>query len=309
MILVFGSINIDMVVPVANLPRAGETVLGPSYRLVPGGKGANQALAAARAGSRVRLFGRVGRDGFADLALAELKRADVDLGGVARDELPTGCALIPVERSGQNLIIVASGANTATVESQVPDDLLGEGTVAVLQMEVPAAESWALAERARKRGARILLNAAPAGPIPEKVLAQLDWLVVNEHEAITVAGRLGLAHDDPRSAGRAIATTCGTTAIVTLGGTGALAFGPGGAWRIGAMRLKPVDTTAAGDAFVGAFAAAMDAGESLPAALHRASVAGGLACLAEGAQPSLPTKAAIEAHLAELAPPQAMSAG
>jgi len=309
MILVFGSINIDMVVPVANLPRAGETVLGPSYRLVPGGKGANQALAAARAGSRVRLFGRVGRDGFADLALEDLKRADVDLGGVTRDEAPTGCALIPVERSGQNLIIVASGANVAALESQVPDDLLGEATVLVLQMEVPTAESWALVARARKRGARILLNAAPAGPIPEKVLAQLDWLVANEHEAVTVAGRLGLRHDDPRAAARAVASTCATTVIVTLGGSGAMAFGPGGAWRIGALRLKPVDTTAAGDAFVGAFAAAMDAGADLPPALHRASVAGGLACLTEGAQPSLPAKAAIDARLGELAPPQAIGGG
>lgn len=309
MILVFGSINIDMVVPVEKLPKPGETVLGPSYRLVAGGKGANQALAAARAGARVRLFGCVGRDAFADLALAELMREGIDLGGVARREEPTGCALIPVERSGQNLIVVASGANAAARADQVPDGMLGRQTVVVLQMEVPAAENWVLVERARKSGARVLLNAAPAGPIPEKALAQLDWLVANEHEAETVAGRLGLKHDDPRSAARAIAATCGTTVVVTLGGSGAMAFAPGGGWRIGALRLKPVDTTAAGDAFVGAFAAAVDAGADLAAALHLASVAGGLACLGEGAQPSLPAKTAIEAHLAELSPPQPVGTG
>jgi ribokinase len=302
MIVVFGSINIDLVVPVERLPRPGETVLGPGYTLVPGGKGANQALAAARAGGAVRMAGRVGHDGFADLALAELKAAGVDLSAVERDTRPTGCALIPVERSGQNLIVVAASANTAAAARQVADAWLEPGTLVMLQMEVPQAENWRLVERAKARGARILLNCAPAADVPRAVLAALDWLVVNESEAELLARGLSLPAPDPRSAGRAIAAAANTTVIVTLGGEGAAAFARDEAWTVGALPVEPIDTTAAGDAFVGAFAAAADAGGDLPTALRRASIAGGLACTLAGAQPSLPAKAAIEARLSDLAP-------
>jgi ribokinase len=302
MIVVFGSINIDLVVPVERLPRPGETVLGPHYTLVPGGKGANQALAAARAGGEVRMIGRVGRDGFADLALADLKAAGTDLSAIERDALPTGCALIPVDREGRNLIIVASGANRATVERQVADALLGPETLVMLQMEVPLAENWQLVERAKRRGARVMLNCAPAAGVPHATLAALDWLVVNESEAELLARDLSLTAADARSAGRAIAEAVGTTTIVTLGGEGAVAFAGTDIWTIGTLPITPVDTTAAGDAFVGAFAAAMDAGANLPTALDRASVAGGLACTVAGAQPSLPTKAAIGSRLHDLAP-------
>ncbi len=302
MIVVFGSINIDLVVPVERLPRPGETVLGPRYTLVPGGKGANQALAAARAGGQVRMIGRVGRDGFADLALAELKAAGIDLSAVERDELPTGCALIPVDRAGGNLIIVASGANSAAAERQVADALLGQDKLVMLQMEVPLAENWRLVERAKRRGARVMLNCAPAAEVPRATMAALDWLVVNESEAELLARSLSLTVADARAAGAAIAKAVATTVIITLGGEGAVAFSASDAWTIGTLPIKPVDTTAAGDAFVGAFAAAIDAGANLPAALHRASVAGGLACTIAGAQPSLPTRAAIESRLRDLAP-------
>jgi ribokinase len=302
MIVVFGSINIDLVVPVERLPRPGETVLGPHYTLVPGGKGANQALAAARAGGQVRMIGRVGRDGFADLSLADLKAAGIDLSAVERDALPTGCALIPVDRQGGNLIIVASGANMAAAERQVADALLGPQTVVMLQMEVPLVENWRLVERAKRRGARIVLNCAPAAAVPRAALAALDWLVVNESEAELLARDLSVSATDARSAGAAIAEAAGTTVIVTLGGEGAVAFAGTDIWAIGTLPITPVDTTAAGDAFVGAFAAAVDGGADLPTALHRASVAGGLACTIAGAQPSLPTRAAIEGRLQDLAP-------
>jgi ribokinase len=305
MIIVFGSINIDLVVPVERLPRAGETVLGPGYTLVPGGKGANQALAAARAGSRVRMIGRVGRDGFADVSLADLRAGGVDLSGVTADALPTGCALIPVDRDGRNLIVVAAGANAAAAADQVADALLGENAIVVLQMEVPLAENWRLVDRAKARGARVLLNCAPAAAVPSATLARLDWLVVNETEAEILAGQLGLAAADPRTAGRRIAASANTTVIVTLGGEGAVAYSDRQAWSVGALPIKPVDTVAAGDAFVGAFAAAIDAGGDLPTALLRASVAGGLACTVAGAQPSLPTQAAIESRLMDLPRPTA----
>ena len=302
MIVVFGSINIDLVVPVERLPRPGETVLGPHYTLVPGGKGANQALAAARAGGEVHMIGRVGHDGFADLALADLKLAGIDLSAVERDDLPTGCALIPVDRAGGNLIIVASGANMVAADRQVADALLGPQTVVMLQMEVPLADNWRLVERAKRGGARVVLNCAPAAPVPAAAMAALDWLVVNESEAELLARDLSLSAADARSAGAAIAKSAGTTVIVTLGGDGAVAFSDAGTWTIGTLPITPVDTTAAGDAFVGAFAAAMESGAELPAALHRASVAGGLVCTIAGAQPSLPTKAAIEGRLGDLEP-------
>ena len=308
MITVFGSINLDLIVAVEALPRPGETVLGPEYRMLAGGKGANQALAAARAGARVRLIGAVGDDDFAERALADLRGAAVDLSGVVRKADPTGAALICVDRRGENMIVVASGANR-----RVTADLIDEITLAIpglllLQMETTATENWRLVERARRRGWDVLLNAAPAGDIPSTILRQVDWLVVNGGEAMAIAARAGLAPSNTTEAARRLATTAGLRCIVTLGGEGAIAVDGAILWRIGVLPIKPVDTVGAGDAFVGAFAAAIDAGHDLPAALHRASVAGGLACLVPGAQPSLPSAEAIESRLVDLAPPHPNSA-
>jgi ribokinase len=173
MIVVFGSINIDIVVPVAALPRPGETVLGPGYRLVPGGKGANQALAAARAGASVRMVGRVGRDPFAALALAELVAAGIDLAAVERDdERPTGCALIPVDRDGQNLIVVAAGA-AAAPRGAGRDVLLGPETLLLLQMEVPADELGA--DRPRPRRRPRAAERRPGGRIRAPLARSVAW--------------------------------------------------------------------------------------------------------------------------------------
>ncbi len=302
MIVVFGSLNVDLTVPVTHLPEPGETVLGPGYQMVPGGKGANQALAASRAGAKVAMVGRVGRDGFADVALSELRAGVVDISRVERDEHPTGCAFISVDTKGQNQIVLATGANSAALERQVPDEWLTPETLVVMQMEVWPSQNWALVARASSRGARVLLNAAPAGPIPGIALAALDWLIVNETEAVAVAAGLGLGRLEARAAAAAIASAAEITCIVTLGGEGALAFARDVSWQIKALSISPVDTTAAGDAFVGAFAAAMDAGAELPGALQSASIAGGLACLSRGAQPSLPLLGAIESRRGELSP-------
>ena len=309
MILVFGSLNIDLVVRVKSLPAPGETVLGPSYDVVAGGKGANQALAAARAGAAVAMLGAVGKDAFGEIALAELGVAGVDLAGVARKGPRTGAAFITVDRKGENEIVVASGANLKTRQSQVPDAALGTATLVVLQMEVPVRENWALARRARARGARVLLNAAPAQPLPAEALTSLDWLVANEIEIAAIAGAAGHGHEDPRAAGAALAAATGIAVVVTLGSQGAVAYAGGEAWEIGALPVTPVDSTAAGDAFVGTLAAALDAGAALPAALRRASVAGALACLVGGAQPSLPSRAAVDARLKQLAPARKVKAG
>ena len=302
MIVVFGSINVDLVVRVPTLPRPGETVLAPDYDTVPGGKGANQAVAAARAGAPTRMVGCIGRDGFAAVALGALRAADVDVSAVTAVASPTGCAMICVDPDGRNQIAVASGANRSARAAHVDDQLLGPETTLVLQLEVDRDETWAAVRRGRELGARVVLNSAPAAPVPAAVAAALDVLVMNEVEAPTLAAAAGLAVAGPVPAARAIASVWDVTAIVTLGGDGAWAFERETSWRIGPLSGDIVDTTAAGDAFVGVFAATLDAGEDLPAALRRASVAGGLACRTFGAQSSLPTRAAIDAALTDLAP-------
>jgi len=308
MILVFGSLNVDLVVRVKALPRPGETVLGPSYDVVAGGKGANQALAAARAGAETAMVGAVGSDDFAKTALAELERAGVDLEGVARQGPRTGAAFITVDRKGENEIVVASGANLRARQTQVAEAALGPETLVVLQMEVPPKQNWALARRAKARGARVLLNVAPAQPLPAEALASIDWLVANELEIASIAAAAGHGREDPRAAGAALAAATGIAVVVTLGKEGAVAFAGGEAWSIGALPITPVDSTGAGDAFVGVLAATLDAGSTLPAALRRASVAGALTCLVAGAQPSLPLRASIDKRLKELPPARKIKA-
>lgn len=302
MIVVFGSINVDMVIQVPALPRPGETVVSGSYATFPGGKGGNTALAAARAGAATMLFGRVGEDGFAEDGLALLRADGVDLSGVLRSTRPTGCATVWVDGAGENAIVVAAGANLDSRAEQVPDSVLGPGTIVALQMEVPPAESWRLVGRAKRAGARVLLNLAPAGMVPETILRQLDVIVVNEVEAATLAADAGLNADTPSRVPGLLAERYDLTCIVTLGGAGAIAFGRNGGFAVPALPVTPVDTTAAGDAFCGGLAAALDKGLELDAALRHASTGAGLSCIVEGAQSSLPDAAAIEARLGELPP-------
>ena len=301
MIVVFGSLNVDVMIAVDHLPLPGETVLGPGYELTAGGKGANQALAAARAGAKVAMIGSIGGDPLAETALKDLRAAGVDLSHLATVTDPTGLAAICVDKGGENHVVVASGANRRTKAAQFPEALLGPQTLLVLQMEVPHGENWALIRRAKEKGTRILLNAAPAAPIPGDVLKLLDWLIVNENEAKQIAAALDTRTDDARAAARALAKAGGVTVIVTLGAAGAAAFlGSGESLSVGALAIKPVDTVGAGDSFVGGFAAATDRGRDLADALRYASVGGALACLHPGAQPSLPMLVAIEACLADL---------
>ena len=285
MILVFGSINIDLMVPVPGLPRPGETVLGGDYRLLPGGKGANQALAARRAGGSVMMAGAVGKDAFAGAALELLRRDGVDLALVREVERPTGLAAIMVGGSGENLIAVASGANAAITAEIVPDDMLGPQTIVLCQMEVPAAEITALIRLAARRGARCLLNLAPAMPIDRDLFSALHLLVANEVEAASLG-------DDPA----AIAPRLRQAFVVTRGAAGSTAFlRDGHRLEMPALAIEAVDTTGAGDTFIGVLAAGLDQGLALQAALRRASTAAGLACLAHGAQTAMPHAAAIDA--------------
>jgi len=290
MIVVFGSINVDLIVPVPRLPRAGETVLGGDYAVLPGGKGANQALAARRAGAKVVLAGAVGADSFAGIALDLLRGDGVDTRLVRVVEQPTGCAAIMVSSEGENTIAVAPGANASARSDQVPDELLGAGTTLVVQMEVPPCETAMLIRRLRTRGGYSLLNLAPAVPIDIALLEEIDLVVANEGEAATTGS-------DPEQLARRLRQGL----VVTRGAAGALALLRDGIRiEVPALAIKPVDTTGAGDTFVGVLAAALDLGSPVEAALHRASAAAGLACLARGAQTAMPDEAAIAAAVGRL---------
>jgi ribokinase len=295
MIVVFGSINVDLSFGVLALPKPGETVVGPGYALSIGGKGANQAVAAARDGNAVTFVGAVGTDAFGAAARDSLRANGVDPARVTRIAGPTGCAAIAVDPSGRNQIVVGSGANAALTAERVEDALLGPGTILVLQREVDVAQNQALAARARGRGSRTVLNAAPAAGLTMAELDSVDVIVVNEHEAVDLAQAAGL--DAAQGTAEALSAHLERLIVVTLGEAGAIAADGGQAWRSRALGIVPVDTTAAGDAFVGVFAGALDRGQNVAAALRRACVAGSLACLTAGAQPSLPRRAEIDRHL------------
>jgi ribokinase len=295
MIIVFGSVGADLVTNVSHIPHPGETVLCEGYIVVPGSKGGNQAVAAARAGSPVQHVGSCGDDGFAPLALSIMKEAGVDLTHVATISRPTAVALITVDEKAENAIVVASGANRATHIGQLEACPFGAGDTLVLQREIPDEATFAAVALAKSRGARVILNVAPAGPVPAETLRLLDVLVVNEHEALVVGKAVGLFGDDPEETVQEINKRFGCAAIVTLGAAGAVGWTDGVRRAVPALKVTPVDTTAAGDAFTGAFAAALDQGMGFTTALARGAAAGSLACTSLGAQPSIPTKAEIDA--------------
>ncbi len=305
MILVFGSLNMDLILEVPALPAPGETVLSQRYLTKPGGKGGNQAVAAARAGADVMMVGRVGEDEFGRRLVANLRDNGVAAANVGTADEPTGIACICVDPQGENSIAVASGANLAATLHDVPEASLGLGIATVLmQMEVRPEENWALIRHAHESGALSLLNVAPAAPVPRAALERLDVLVVNEKEAAALAGSVGGDPEGPEALARALAGIGQLTGVVTLGRRGAIAAHGGEVWAVDALPWQPVDTTGAGDAFTGILAAALDSGLKLPEALRRASVGAGLACQALGAQESLPVGTAIDANIARIPPPR-----
>jgi ribokinase len=293
MVIVFGSINLDLIFPVPHIPAPGETVLGPSVHIEPGGKGANQAVAAARDGASVVMAGAVGRDALATSALAMLRAANVDLTRVIETDNNTGCAAIAVNPAGDNAIAVGSGANLIARHTQIEDTLLTPNSVLVLQMEVPAEETAALIHRARAKGARIVLNLAPAAPIAEAALRELDILVVNETESTWLAEHLGCAN-----IAATIRERLQVTIVRTLGGDGLEVATGDGVHAIPAHAITPVDTTAAGDCFVGVLAAALDRGADLTVALTRATAAAAQCCLRAGSQGSIPLASETDEFIA-----------
>jgi ribokinase len=293
MLVVFGSINLDLIFPLPHLPAPGQTVLGPTMRMEPGGKGANQAVAAARDGARVILAGAIGRDALAEDAVELLRESGVDISRVARVKgSATGCAAICVDPDGRNLIAVASAANQAARQEQVGDELLTPKTTVLLQGETAAMESEALIRRARAAGCRIVLNLAPPLAIAPEALRMLDVLVVNEDEAGWLAGHLGSA-----ATTMALHKALGIDVVQTLGSEGCEAVTSAGTIRLPARPVAVTDTTGAGDCFTGVLAAALDRGQPLAMALTRANAAAALACTRPGTQGSMPLGAEIDGAL------------
>ena len=283
MILVFGSINLDTIYRLPALPRPGQTVLGTGST-EPGGKGANQAAAAARDGGTVAMAGAVGRDTNAVAAVHLLRAAGVDLSRLVETDLPTGTAAVCVDPAGENQIAVAAGANTLARAVQVSDIDLGPHVTVLLQREIDVVESAALVQRARVRGARVILNLAPAGPFDPTALAALDWLVVNEAEAAWLGGNLNCAAD-----AQTLHSALGTGVVRTLGADGVEWAARDLHGTEPAHPVVAVDTTAAGDCFTGVFAAGLDRGLDPANAISRANRAAALCCTRPGSQRSLPT--------------------
>jgi len=284
-IVAFGTVNVDMVTVVPRLPGRGEAVKGRDHQLFPGGKGANQAVAAARAGAKVMLVASVGRDGFADVALAGAKALGIDLSRVRRAESPTGVQMIAVDPAGENLMIGADAANRATRVEQL-DGLLRPGVTLLTQSSLGTIEVEKAIRAARASGARVVWNAAPAGPVAEETFTASDVVIVNQHEARGHAALFGLPADF-RAFAEAAAARWATMVVVTLGSDGLIAARPGEPTLVG--RPPPVavvDTTGAGDALCGALAAALDRGETVETALRQGLAAGALACRETGAQSS-----------------------
>ena len=291
-VLVAGSANLDFVVRAAHIPAPGETVLGREFRTFPGGKGANQAIASARAGGApTAMLLALGDDAYAAPVEASLREAGVVLHIVRAAEQPTGTAFICVSDSAENAITVAPGANAALRAEHLP--ALAGIRHLLLQLETPLAAVTAYARAARAAGVMVVLNAAPAPAqaLPDELLAATDLLIVNEGELAAISG----IADDVTAALERVAVP---TVIVTLGARGCIARTPQGRVQQGGFKVDAIDTTAAGDTFCGALVAALSRGEPLAASLAFASAAAAIACTRLGAQASIPALAEVRHFLA-----------
>jgi ribokinase len=293
-ILVVGSSNTDMIIKLDRIPRPGETILGGAFVTAAGGKGANQAVGAARAGGQVTFIARVGQDMFGEQAVAGFVRDGINVKHVTRDKTnPSGVALIFVAKDGENSIAVAGGANAKLSPADVRKARAAftGASVLVMQLETPLETVQAAADLAAKAGVRVILNPAPAQPLPDKLLKRISILTPNETEAELLTGSAG-EEAAAKLRARGVATV-----ILTLGANGALIADATGTRLVPGFKVKAVDTTAAGDIFNGSLAVALAEGKSLDAAVRFANAAAAISVTRLGAQPSAPTRREIERFL------------
>lgn len=299
MITVLGSINMDLIANVSRMPKPGETVTGDNFVTAPGGKGANQALAARRAGADVVMAGAVGEDEFAVPALTYLRYDGVDLNRVKSAIKATGVALIFVGSDGENVIAIVAGANgTVTAEdAKAAVANMKRGDTLMLQMEIPADAIEAGLKAAREKGVTSVVNTAPITPDAKRLAQMADVVIANETEFELFCGKKSLSGDAREAEMLRINQETKQTLIVTLGADGVVAVRNGNLHRAKGLKIEPIDTVGAGDTFCGYFAAGLDRGLKFEAALQRAAVAGSLACMKAGAQPSIPMDREVLKHL------------
>ena len=297
-IIVVGSINMDLVVRAPHIPIPGETVLGSDFNTFPGGKGANQAVAAARQGTRVTFIGRVGHDAFGQQLVTGLQAEDVDTKYIGLDEnAPSGVALITLDAEGQNSIVVSSGANHKLTPEHIREAIAAfkNADVLLLQLETPLETVIAAAEQAKAHGLKVVLNPAPAQPLPIELLSLVDVLIPNESETALLTDLPVNSPEQAETAARKLQTHGVGCVVVTLGSRGALYVdGDQKPTHVKGFSVDVVDTTAAGDSCVGVISVSLAEGLSLETAVKRGCAAGALAATRLGAQPSIPTKAGID---------------
>jgi ribokinase len=307
-VLVIGSLNADLVVRTLHFPQPGETISGDDLQIIPGGKGANQAVAAARQGAGVAMLGKVGKDGFGPFLLNCLKSDSVDTTHVSTDESATGTAMIVVDSSGQNSIVLSAGANGRVTPKDI-DALKIEAKVLLLQLEIPLETVIHAAKWGKGKGMIVILNPAPGRDLPDELISSADYILPNETELNLLTGLPITDVSSAEPAAKALLSRGAKNVIVTLGDKGALIVSSKQESQVNAYPVEVVDTTAAGDAFIGGFASFLvkgsKSGSGLPntqapapalliKAVEYANACGALATTKFGAQPSLPTKQETE---------------
>ncbi len=304
-IVVVGSLNMDLVIRAAHIPKPGETILGSEFQIIPGGKGANQAVAAARLGSQVSMVGRVGEDSFGDELLHNLEMVGVDGKHIRQDpDAASGVALIVVDDQGENSIVVASGSNMQLTEEDVEaaEGVISGAEVLIMQLEVPLQIVRRAAQIAHDNQVLVILNPAPAMPLPGDLFGMVDLLIPNESETAILTGLPAESQIEMETAASFLLDLGIKTVVITLGNRGALMANKNEVKMFSAYNVQPVDTTAAGDAFVAGLAVALGMGKSLPDAICWGNAAGALATLRFGAQTSLPTHHEVSRLLAGESP-------
>ncbi len=292
-VLVIGSLNADLVVRVKHFPLPGETISGDDLQIIPGGKGANQAVAAARQGARVAMIGCVGKDGFGSFLLDSLNSNNVDTSHVRVDESSTGTATIIVESNGQNSIVLSSGANGKVSAKDIEAFKL-DAKILLLQLEIPLEIVIHAAQWGRQKGMTVILNPAPASELPAELLSNTDYIIPNETELDLLSGVPVIDISSAEQAAKVMIDQGAKNVIVTLGDRGALFVSSNQVAYVEPYKINVIDTTAAGDAFIGGFASALLRGVENMEAVKYANACGALAATKFGAQPSLPTKEKLE---------------
>ena len=294
-IIVVGSLNADLVVRAPHFPKPGETISGEDLQIIPGGKGANQAVAAARQSASVTMVGRVGNDSFGPDLINNLKQNHVDTSHVQVDsQSSTGTAIIVVDMNGQNSIVLSPGGNGKVGSEDVTAAPFSDHKLLLLQLEIPIEAVLSATRRAKESGLRVLLNPAPARSLPDELISLPDFIVPNEGELSLLTGQAVHDVSSAETAAKSLLERGAQNVIVTLGANGALIVNQEMTKHIPPFKVDVVDTTAAGDAFIGGFASTLLQNNSLEEAVRYGCACGALAATKFGAQPSLPTKEEVE---------------